>query len=76
VLREGGALLGTGLALGVVVAYFLSDVMRGLLFGVLPHDPFTLIAVSVLMAVIGLAACWIPALRASRVDPAITMRST
>ena len=76
ILREGGTLLGTGLALGVVVAYFLSDVMRGLLFGVLPHDPFTLIGVSVLMAAVGLVACWIPALRASRVDPAITMRST
>jgi putative ABC transport system permease protein len=76
ILREGGTLLGSGLALGVVAAYVLADAMRGLLFGVVPHDPFTLLSVTVLMAAIGLVACWIPALRASRVDPAITMRST
>ncbi|MBA2684077.1 MAG: ABC transporter permease [Gemmatimonadaceae bacterium] len=76
ILREGGTMLGIGLALGIVVAYFLLDVMRGLLFGVMPHDPLTLLAVSAFMAVVGLLACWIPALRASRVDPAITMRST
>jgi putative ABC transport system permease protein len=75
ILREGGTLLGIGVALGIVVAYFLADVMRGLLFGVLPHDPYTLLGVSAFMAAVGLVACWIPALRASRVDPAITMRS-
>ena len=50
-------------------------VIRGLLFGVAPHDPVTLISVAVMMAAIGLGACWIPALRAARIDPAITMRS-
>jgi putative ABC transport system permease protein len=49
--------------------------MRGLLFGVAPHDPSTFIGVAVMMATIGLIACWIPALGAARVDPAITMRS-
>lgn len=76
ILREGGVLLALGLAIGVAAAYAVSGVMRGLLFGVAPHDPVTLIGVSVMMAVIGIAACWIPALRASRIDPAITMRST
>ena len=46
-----------------------------LLFGVAPRDPATLTAVAVVMAVIGLLACWIPALRAARIDPAITMRA-
>jgi ABC-type antimicrobial peptide transport system permease subunit len=52
-----------------------SNAIRGLLFGVAPHDPMTFVAVAVLMAVIGIAACWIPALRAARIDPAIAMRS-
>ena len=75
ILREGGVLLVVGLAIGVVGAFFTAGVMRGLLFGVAPRDPVTLIGVSLMMAAIGVAACWIPALRAARIDPAITMRS-
>lgn len=75
ILREGGVLLVMGLVLGVAGALFAARVIQGLLFGVAPHDPITLIGVALLMAVIGIAACWIPALRAARIDPAITMRS-
>ena len=75
ILREGGALLVIGLGVGVLGAFFTTGLIRGLLFGVAPRDPATFGAVAVLMAAIGTAACWIPALRASRVDPAITMRS-
>ena len=75
ILREGGVLLVVGLAIGVVGAILSARVIRGLLFGVEPYDPTTMISVSVLMAAIGLVACWIPALRAARIDPAITMRS-
>jgi putative ABC transport system permease protein len=75
ILREGGVLLLVGLALGVVGALLGAGVLRGLLFGVAPHDPTTFIGVAVMMATIGVVACWIPALRASRIDPAITMRS-
>jgi predicted permease len=74
ILGEGGVLLVIGLVLGVVGALLATDVIRGLLFGVEPHDPTTFIGVALAMAVIGLTACWIPALRASRIDPAITMR--
>ena len=49
--------------------------IQGLLFGVGPYDPATFGAVAIAMAVIGIGACWIPALRASRVDPAVTMRA-
>jgi ABC-type lipoprotein release transport system permease subunit len=45
------------------------------LFGVAPHDPVTFIGVAVLMAAVGIGACWIPALRAARVDPAMAMRA-
>ena len=74
ILKEGGLLLGLGLALGVAGAWFGVRLLRGLLYGVEPHDPATFVGVAVTMAAIGLAACWVPALRAARVDPAITMR--
>ncbi|MBC7895871.1 MAG: ABC transporter permease [Cytophagaceae bacterium] len=75
ILREGGSLLVTGLALGVVGAFYAARVIQGLLFGVAPNDPVTMGGVALLMAAIGIGACWIPAMRAARVDPAITMRS-
>ena len=75
ILREGGVLLGIGVALGIAAAFFGTTLLRGLLFGVAPHDPATFMAVALGMAAIGLGACWIPALRAARVDPVIAMRS-
>ncbi len=75
VLKEGGVLLVSGLLLGITGAFFGARVMQGLLFGVPPNDPPTFIGVAVMMAAIGILACWIPALRAARIDPAITMRS-
>jgi putative ABC transport system permease protein len=75
ILGEGGRLLVIGLVLGVTAAFFAGQLIDGLLFGVTPNDPITLVAVAAIMGAIGLAACWIPALRASRIDPAITMRS-
>jgi predicted permease len=76
ILKEGAVLLALGLALGVPGGFFAARVIRGLLFGIEPHDPFTFIGVAALMAAIGIAASWIPALRAARIDPAITIRST
>jgi len=75
ILGEGGSLLGVGLALGAVGAFLASTVLRGLLFGVAPHDPTTLVGVAGLLALVGVAACWLPAARAARVDPAIALRS-
>jgi predicted permease len=75
ILGEGGVLLALGLGVGVGGAFFATRVIRGLLFGVAPDDPITFVGVAVLMAAIGIVACWIPALRAARIDPAITMRS-
>jgi predicted permease len=74
ILGEGGVLLLAGLTLGMIGSFFAVGVIRGLLVGVSAHDPATLLGVSGCMAAIGLVACWIPALRASRIDPAITMR--
>jgi predicted permease len=75
ILKEGGVLLAIGLVLGVGGAFVGGGVIRGLLFGVDPHDPVTLIGVALTMAVIGLGACWIPAQRAARIDPVIAMRA-
>jgi hypothetical protein len=47
----------------------------GLLFGVPPHDPVTLVVVALLMAIVGTGACWTPAFRAARIDPAVALRA-
>jgi putative ABC transport system permease protein len=75
ILREGGVLLGLGLAIGVALAFVGTRFIQGLLFGVAPRDPVTMIVVAVAMGTIGLLACWIPARRAARIDPAISLRS-
>jgi len=75
ILGEGGALLGLGLGLGLPGALLAARAIRGLLFGVAPYDPTTFGIVALVMAAIGLAASWIPALRASRVDPVVTLRA-
>ncbi|HEX4562032.1 MAG TPA: ABC transporter permease [Gemmatimonadales bacterium] len=76
ILREGGVLLLVGLGLGLGGAFVGTGVIRGLLFGVSPRDPMTLLGVALMMAVIGIVACWIPAARAARVDPLVAMRAT
>ena len=74
VLGEGGTLLCYGLFLGVAGALIGTRLIRGLLFGVAPNDPVTLVFVTVLMVLIGIAACWLPAVRAARIDPAVAIR--
>jgi predicted permease len=75
VLTEGGMLVVLGLIVGGALAFAAANVIRGLLYGIAPHDPMTFAGVAVLMAAIGVGACWIPAARAARIDPAITMRA-
>jgi predicted permease len=75
VLREGGLLLALGLAVGVVGSLMLARFIEGLLYGVPSRDPVTLAAVVVLMVSIGLVACWVPAARASRIDPVEALRA-
>ncbi|MEO6877660.1 MAG: FtsX-like permease family protein, partial [Gemmatimonadaceae bacterium] len=75
VLSEGGVLLGVGLGVGVLGALATSQLLSGLLFGVAPHDPVTLAGVTALLAAVGIAACWLPAARAARVDPAVALRA-
>ncbi|NOT07991.1 MAG: ABC transporter permease [Gemmatimonadales bacterium] len=74
VLAEGGTLLLLGLLVGIGGAFFATRMIRGLLFGVTPGDPVTLAFVALMMGVVGLGACWLPALRAARIDPAVAIR--
>jgi predicted permease len=74
VLREGVALTLIGSAIGVVLAAALSRVLAGFLFGIPPIDPITFAATTVLFAAIGLAACYVPVLRATHIDPKQALR--
>jgi predicted permease len=75
VLREGVALTAIGLVLGATGAIWATRLLQGLLFGVQRGDPATFVGGALLLLTVGLAACYIPARRASRVDPTVAMRS-
>ena len=74
ILSEGGVLLAIGLALGLGGALVATRFIRGLLFAVSPNDPLTLAGVILMMAAVGVAACWLPAVRAAKIDPAVAIR--
>ena len=74
-LRHGLLLTGAGIALGVIVSLALTRVMSALLFGVGPMDPVTYAAVSAGLAAVALLATWLPARRASRIDPILALRA-
>jgi predicted permease len=74
VLRQGGALAGAGVALGLISSIGLARFMAGLLYGVTATDPVTFLAVAMLLGLVALAACCIPALRAAKVDPMVALR--
>jgi putative ABC transport system permease protein len=74
VLAEGGILLVYGLFLGVAGALIGTRLIQGLLFGVAPNDPITLVSVAGMMVLVGVAACWLPAVRAAKIDPAVAIR--
>jgi len=75
VLRRGLKLAGAGIVLGLIGAISLTQLLRSLLFGVSPADPITFLAVPLLMVLVGLLACWLPARRAAKVDPMEALRS-
>jgi putative ABC transport system permease protein len=74
VLEQGGKLTALGVGIGVFAALGLTSLMRSLLFGVRFTDPVTFAIVIFLLAVVALAACYIPARRAIRVDPMVALR--
>jgi macrolide transport system ATP-binding/permease protein len=74
VLGQGMKLVLIGTVVGVAASLAVTQVMKSLLFGLSATDPATYIGVTLLLALVALAACWIPARRATRVDPLIALR--
>jgi putative ABC transport system permease protein len=74
VLGEGTRLTLLGIGLGIVAGLVVTRLMATLLYGVSATDPLTFTAVTLLLALVGLAACYIPARRATRVDPIVALR--
>jgi FtsX-like permease family/MacB-like periplasmic core domain len=75
VIAQGVRLAAIGLVLGLVGAFALTRAMKSLLVGVSPTDPATFVAISLFFFAIAIVACWLPARRASRVDPVVALRA-
>jgi putative ABC transport system permease protein len=75
VMREGLALCVIGIVLGLFGAYQSSVLIEGLLFGITPHDPVTFVSAAVLFTIVSIVACYVPARRATQVDPIVALRS-
>jgi len=75
VLRQGLLLVGIGTSVGIIAALALARAVSGFLIGVSPNDPVTFLGVTVLLGIAGLLACYLPARRATRLDPCAALRS-
>jgi len=75
VVGQGMRLVAVGLGLGLVGAWLLSRALASQLYGITPQDPVTYGSVALLLAAVALTASWLPARRATRVDPMLSLRS-
>jgi putative ABC transport system permease protein len=75
VLGRGARLIAIGVGAGVIAAFIAARALSSLLFGVKPTDAPTFVCVSLLLALLGLAACAVPAFRATKVDPLVVLRN-
>jgi putative ABC transport system permease protein len=73
ILRRASTITMVGLAIGLALAFELSHLTAGLLFGVRPHDPVVFTGIALVIALIALASSWIPARRAARIDPMVAL---
>jgi ABC-type antimicrobial peptide transport system permease subunit len=74
VVRRGALLAAVGLAIGIAASLAVTRFLGSMLYGVKPGDPVTLSGVTILLLLVALAACYIPAHRATRVDPLVALR--
>jgi putative ABC transport system permease protein len=75
VVLQGARLIGASIAVGLVGAVAATRLLSGLLYGVSPGDPLTFVSVALTLTLVALAACYVPARRASRADPLSILRS-
>jgi putative ABC transport system permease protein len=73
-LRHGARLVANGLVLGIAAAIAAGIYMESLLYGVKPTDPWAFALVVLTLGAVGGIACWLPARRAAKVDPMVTLR--
>jgi putative ABC transport system permease protein len=74
ILGQGMAVIGVGLLLGLGAAFGLMRLLRSLLFGVGENDPLTFAAITLVLLIVALIACYVPARRATKVDPLEALR--
>jgi len=74
ILGQGARLVGTGIVIGILAALGLTRLMGSFLYGIRPTDPLTFVVVSLLLASVALLACYLPARRATHVDPMVALR--
>ena len=69
VMREGGVITGAGVLIGLVAGLMAARSLSAVLYGVPPTDPVSLATAAIVLALTGMAACYVPARRAARIDP-------
>jgi ABC-type antimicrobial peptide transport system permease subunit len=74
IVKQGTKLILLGLAIGLLGAYAATRLLASLLFGITEKDPLTFAAVAMLLAIVALLACYVPAWRATKVDPMEALR--
>jgi len=74
IVRQGIVPVILGLAAGISCALFVSRLIASQLYGVAPNDPLTIFAVAIILLIVAFCACWIPARRATRIDPLQALR--
>jgi ABC-type antimicrobial peptide transport system permease subunit len=74
ILRDGAGLTAVGVLFGLGAAFVLTRMMRALLFETTPTDPATFVTVAAVIGLVAMLACFVPARRATRVDPLATLR--
>ncbi len=74
-IREGARLVAVGIAVGIAVGLIMSRMLQSMLVGVTAHDARTFLVAPCVLAVVAIAACWFPARRATRIDPATALRT-
>ncbi len=74
VLRMGSALISIGITVGLIASLFLNRLIASQLWGVQTYDPVTMLSVILIIAIVGALACLVPAKRATRVNPVVSLR--